>query len=134
MAYLGQGPAAIASFTPGQQIEDVILADYAELTQAKGNLGATPEFDLTAGQSITGTVDQNITSSTIVNPVAADDNTGFTLKLTNGGAFTIVWPTSFKWPDATAPTLTAAGTDTVVGYTVDGGTTWNVAIAMTNNS
>ena len=49
---------------------------------------------------------------------------GFTLKLVNGGAFAQTWPASVDWPAATAPTLTASGTDVLVFITCDGGTTW----------
>jgi hypothetical protein len=118
----------------GYQADNLILNDTGWLTQAKGNLGATPAFDLSAGQSITGTVDQAITSSTITNPIASDDYMDFAIKLTGGGDFAIVWPTSFKWSGGgTAPTLTASsGIDTIVGYTVDGGTTYQVT-ALTDH-
>jgi hypothetical protein len=107
----------------------VNLKDYGEITQAKGNLGATPAFDLSAGNSITGTVDQAITSSTITNPTASDEMSGFILTLTNGGAFSVVWPTSFDWGTIGAPTLTASGTDVICGYTVDGGTKYHTFVS-----
>ena len=34
------------------------------------------------------------------------------------------WPASVDWAAATAPTLTAAGVDVLVFYTIDGGTRW----------
>lgn len=114
-------------------VDRINLKDYGEITQAKGNLGATPAFDLEDGNSITGTVDQNITSSTMINPTASDENSGFTLLLTNGGAFTIVWPPSFKWAGGIAPTLTTSGNDTIVGYTVDGGTTYKTGLALADS-
>jgi hypothetical protein len=111
-----------------QTLSAINLKDYGEITQAKGNLGATPAFDLSAGNSITGTVDQAITSSTITNPTASDEMSGFVLTLTNGGAFAVVWPTSFDWGTIGAPTLTASGTDVICGYTVDGGTKYHVMV------
>jgi len=40
--------------------------------------------------------------------------------------YTVTWPTSVDWPNATAPTLTATASavDQFVFYTYDGGTTW----------
>ena len=104
------------------------LKDYGEITQAKGNLGATPAFDLSAGNSITGTVDQAITSSTMTGFTASDEMSGFVLTLTNGGAYAVVWPTSFDWGTVGAPTLTASGTDVVCGYSVDNGTKVHVMV------
>jgi len=34
------------------------------------------------------------------------------------------WPGTVDWAGATAPTLTASGVDTLVFYTIDGGTIW----------
>jgi len=45
------------------------------------------------------------------------------LHLTNGGAFTITWPGSVVWDGAVAPTLKSSGTDIIVLWTRDGGTT-----------
>ena len=45
------------------------------------------------------------------------------LHLTNGGAFTITWPAAMVWDGAVAPTLKSSGTDIVVLWTRDGGTT-----------
>jgi hypothetical protein len=61
---------------------------------------------------------------TFSNPTASDELCGFTLVLTNGGSQTVTWPASVDWPAATAPTLTASGTDVLVFITCDGGTTW----------
>jgi len=48
----------------------------------------------------------------------------FVLELTNAGAQTITWPTTVKWEDGTAPTLTTAGVDILTFFTRDSGTTW----------
>lgn len=46
------------------------------------------------------------------------------LYITNGGGTNVTWPASVLWPAGEAPDLTAAGTDLVVLYTANGGTTW----------
>jgi hypothetical protein len=49
---------------------------------------------------------------------------GFTLALTNGGGYVITW-TGVKWAGGiTSPTLTTSGTDIIVIYTYDGGSTY----------
>jgi hypothetical protein len=115
-------------------LNDVLLKDYGEVTDAKGNLGATPAFDLTAGNSKTGTVSEAITSSTFTNPTATDELCAFSLMLTNGGAFSVSWPTTVDWAGATAPTLTASGVDCLVFWTIDGGTIWNGSTVALNLS
>ena len=46
------------------------------------------------------------------------------MQLTNGGAYTITWPSSIKWSGGTAPKFTASGIDIVVLTTNDAGATW----------
>ena len=48
----------------------------------------------------------------------------FSLVLTNGGAYTVTWPSSVKWAGGTAPTLTSSGVDILTFITPNGGTTW----------
>ena len=54
-----------------------------------------------------------------------------TLVLTNGGAFTVTWPDSFKWADDVPPALTAEGVDVITFFTVDGGNTCYAVHVMT---
>ena len=98
------------------------IKDYGETLVAKGSLGATPAFDYSAGNVQSGTNSEAITSSTMTNWPASGTAGSMTLFLTNGGAFSIVWPTSVDWPGGTAPTLTAAGVDILVFESLDGGT------------
>jgi hypothetical protein len=50
---------------------------------------------------------------------------GFTLLVVNGGSGTITWPGTVRWAGGTgAPALTLSGTDILVFYTYDGGTTY----------
>jgi hypothetical protein len=95
------------------------------VVNAKGSLGATPTIDLDNGRTVSGTVNTTMTSNMVFsNPESTGTEDGFTLYLTNGGAFTTLWPTSVKWASATAPSLTASGVDILVFTTIDGGTTW----------
>ena len=83
----------------------------------------TTNIDCSLGNSFSKTVTGNFTQ-TFSNVPASGNACVIVIKLTNAGAFTITWPTSIKWANGTAPTFTASGTDTVVLYTISGGTTW----------
>jgi len=55
-------------------------------------------------------------------PVARDSS--FVIELANGGAYTVTFPASVKWPANTAPTLTSSGKDLLIFSTANTGTTW----------
>jgi hypothetical protein len=88
-----------------------------------GTVTSSGNLTLGGGNSVTATVTGAVTW-TFSNPTASDEMCGFSLKLVNGGSAAQTWPASVDWPSATAPTLTASGTDVLVFFTVDGGTTW----------
>jgi hypothetical protein len=102
---------------------DLEMKDTAETVVAKGNFGATPAFDVSAGNVQWGTVDQNVTSSTMTDWPADTKSGHLELEVINGGAFSIVWPTSVDWVGGTAPTLTTSGTDKLIFKSRDAGTT-----------
>ena len=107
-------------------LNDVLLKDYGEVTNALGDLGGgTDAIDLTAGNSVSATVSTGTQTFTFTNPTASDEGCGFTLVLTNGGSQTVNWPASVDWPAATAPALTASGVDILTFWTIDGGTIWH---------
>ena len=106
-----------------QTVSAINLKDYGEITNALGNATGATTIDLTLGNSVTATT-TGATTWTFSNPTASDELCSFSLKLVNGGAFAQTWPASVDWPAATAPTLTASGTDVLVFITCDGGTTW----------
>jgi hypothetical protein len=118
------------TFTGTQSFADNIasrplLQDYGEVNNAIGSTGGgTEDIDLTLGNSVSATVDTSANTFTFSNPSPTGNLCAFTLTLTNGGSQTVAWPASVDWPAATAPTLTAAGIDVLVFYTLDAGTTW----------
>jgi hypothetical protein len=58
-------------------------------------------------------------------PVSRDSS--FVIELTNGGAYTISFPSSVRWPANTAPTLTASGKDLLIFSTANTGSTWRAS-------
>jgi len=99
------------------------LQDYIEVTNEIGNATGAKTIDLALGNSVTATT-TGATTWTFTNAATAPALCGFSLKLVNGGSQTQTWPTTVDWPAATAPTLTAAGTDVLVFITCDAGVTW----------
>jgi hypothetical protein len=85
--------------------------------------GATPAADLSSAGSFELTLSGNATVS-FTNP-PSNGTCGFSFAVTqDAGAsgFTVTWPAGVKWPDGTAPDLTAdaAKTDVFVFTTSDG--------------
>ena len=58
-------------------------------------------------------------------PVARDSS--FVVELANGGAYTITFPASVRWPLNTAPTLTSSGKDLLIFSTANTGSTWRAS-------
>jgi len=103
----------------------MVKKDYGILTNAVGGGGGTLAIDLTAGNSITATVDTGTTTFTFSNPTGADELCIFSLVLTNGGSQTVNFPASVDWEGGSAPSLTSSGTDILIFATIDAGTIWH---------
>ena len=91
-------------------------------------------LDLSTGNVFEVSLSSSITNLTISNAPVSGTNYGFTLKLNIAGSYTITWPVGIKWAYGQAPTLTSTNgkVDTLVFYTVDGGTTYYGFIAGQN--
>jgi hypothetical protein len=57
----------------------------------------------------------------------------FALRLQNGGIATQTWMSGIKWPNGTAPSLTASGIDLLVFISDDNGVTWRGLVSMFNS-
>lgn len=84
---------------------------------------ATGVMDYSAGSYFTKTISAPL-SFTVSNLPATNICCSIMLEITNGGTQTITWMPNITWASATAPTLTAAGTDVIGFYTFNAGTTW----------
>lgn len=98
------------------------LAPLAEKFQALGNVTGSKAINLNNGLAISATI-TGATTFSFTN-VAQTGATVVVMQLTNGGAYTITWPTSIKWTGGKAPKFTASGIDIVVLTTNDAGATW----------
>jgi hypothetical protein len=85
----------------------VAFGQGASLTNANGDVGGTVTLDWDNGNNQSLTLTSSISSLTLSNPI---DGANYGLFITQGGAggYTITWPASVKWPNATPPVITGA--------------------------
>lgn len=123
----GQVPASTAEETGKVLRSDGMwnntsLDTISEKAQALGNTTGNKAIAVSKGAYITCTITGNTTFS--FTDVPQTGATVVVMQLTNGGAYTITWPSSIKWSGGTAPKFTASGIDIVVLTTNDAGATW----------
>jgi adenine deaminase len=106
----------------------LISANSSTQTQASPAISSNIlTLDLSAASVFSVNLNSNITTLTLNNLQASGNTTSFVLNLTaDGTARTFAWPAAFRWPSATAPTVTSAlnKTDVIVAFTYDNGTNW----------
>jgi hypothetical protein len=81
------------------------------------------DINLSTGNYFTRTI-SGTTTLTVSNIPTSGTTASFILDLTNGGSATVNWFANVRWAGGTAPTLTAAGRDSLGFYTYDGGSNW----------
>jgi hypothetical protein len=96
---------------------------YVEVANNYGAVSGAQNINVLNGSMVSMTLN-GATTYTFSGAPASGNAASFTLELTNGGAYTVTWPSGTKWSSGAAPTLTASGTDILTFYTRDGGTTW----------
>ena len=104
----GASTIAVNAFTAQQYFNDYQLTS-----------GASVAWDLDAAQVAYLTLGHN---ATMANPTNQQAGGVYILRITQGSAVkTVSWGTSYKWPGAAAPTMTAtAGAVDIVTFTSDG--------------
>jgi len=99
----------------------VTKATPSQLFQSLGTVNGAVTVNGTNGTHILATVNGS-TTWTFPTP-SATEAMALTLELTNGGAYTMTWPSGTRWSGGVAPTLTASGTDIIV-FTKAGTNAW----------
>lgn len=109
------------------------IKSYSDTAVVVGNTGASPNLNLSLGNSFTATLNQNATFTFSNVPTGV---CSFTLILSNDATSsrTITWPASVKWPNGSVPVRTTTGsrTDIYTFITVDGGTNWYGQLSIYN--
>ena len=99
------------------------ISNYTLTKVSLANVSATTTLDLASANYFSALVSGSSTFA-FANAPANTLAAGLILELTNGGNFTVTWPSYVKWPFGAAPTLTTGGTDLLVFITDDNGTNW----------
>lgn len=87
--------------------------------EGRVDLGAGSNIDLSTGSNFTKTSTTPLVLT--VSGIPAGAEACFTLKLTNGGAFSFTPPAGTTYPNGVVPTLTTSGTDRLAFIKDDGG-------------
>ena len=117
------------TYTGDVDITGELIADsYNETYAAVTSTSNATTVDCEAGNAFSHTLTEN-TTFTFSNPPTSGTAYSFSLEIiqdASASGFTVTWPASVDWPNATAPTLTATASakDVFVFYTRDGGTNW----------
>lgn len=101
---------------------------YQENVITTVSSGNATSVDCSLGTVFSHTLSENTTFS-FINAPDSDLGFAFSLKLIQdsaGSGYTVTWPTTVDWTNATAPTLTstADAVDWFVFSTTDNGTNW----------
>ncbi len=95
-----------------------------------GNSGSALVLNIDAVQVFTATVDQATTMSFSGAVLGGDFAFGVILRLTNGGAFTITWPSSIRWAGGNPPVFTTSGVDILAMMTFNEGGDWYTNVTL----
>jgi hypothetical protein len=118
------GSGKVATTATGADVTGEFKATSYNETYVSLTAAATVDVDCETGNYFALSTDQN-TTFTFSNPPATGTGFVFILEITQGGAYTLTWPSSVAWAGGTAPD--APGSSEVAVYafsTRDGGTTW----------
>ncbi len=120
-------------------LDESWTANCLQLTGGTMTGSIAESFQAVSGESVTldlkkaNNFSHSVSADTAFT-ILANAGTSFqlgTLVLTNGGAFTVTWPSSFKWADGAPPTLMESGIDVITFFTIDNGKTYYASQAMT---
>ena len=80
------------------------ISGYSLAKTSLANVSATTTLDMATANFFSTQVSGS-TSFVFANVPTSTVASGLILEITNGGGYTITWPSSVKWPSGTAPTI-----------------------------
>jgi len=119
--------SGVASYS-GSFTGSYILNTYRLSSASLGAISTSATISLSIANYFTATVTN--TTAWAFEGAEVGNVVGFVLELENGGSAAQTWPTTVRWPEGTAPTLTASGIDVLTFITDDGGSNWRGVASM----
>jgi hypothetical protein len=113
----------------------IALAGYTETTVTPTISSNILTIDLSLGTTFNVAFNSNITTLNVTNPGAAGLTSAAIIVFNyNGTAYTINYPSSFRFPSGIAPTLTYTNgkRDILTIFTTDAGTSYNAVMSAQN--
>lgn len=101
-----------------------IVNDCVRITGDNTVLVDGNTISVSNGTCFTKTISQDTTFTFDSTNIGSGKCACFSMILTNGGNYTVSWPSSVKWEDGKVPELTKNGIDVLVFLTPNGGTNW----------
>jgi len=122
--------AAPGNYYTKEQTDDMI-SSISYITEGKSEFAnGTLTLDLSSGNLFKYTITENTTIA--FSNVPTGKHAIYSLRLTNGGNFTVTFPAECKWPDGgTLPTFTTDGEDEVSIFYSDDAIRCNYALNFT---
>lgn len=119
----GERPQEVRLFAESSDVISPYKIRHLNVTSSSGTL----TLDISAAQSFSCTLSENITTVDVNGPMAANEYWEFAIRFVQDSTpRTVSWAAKYLFPGGTDPVIsTGSGDiDIIQGYTTDGGTTW----------
>jgi hypothetical protein len=126
---------AQAAFNRANTVNVAVVAGYTETTVTPTITSNILTIDLSLGTTFNVAFNANVNTLNVTNPGAAGFTSAAIIVFNyNGNAYTINYPSSFRFPSGIAPTLTYTNgkRDILTIFTTDAGTSYNAVMSAQN--
>ena len=118
-------PAKVKAYVDTSVGGSFTAATFTEKLQLLTTSAASLDVNFVNGNVVAFTLTRDITLSfTALAPSSVSQSRTVSFIITNGGAFSITWPSNITWLNGTAPTLKASGIDIVTLISPNEGINW----------
>ena len=121
-------PAKVKAYVDTSVGGSFTAATFTEKLQLLTTSEASLDVNFVNGNVVAFTLTRDITLLfTALAPPSVSQSRTVSFIITNGGAFSITWPSNITWLNGTAPTLKASGIDIVTLISPNEGINWYAA-------
>jgi len=114
-----------------QTVKGFKVQSYAEVLGTPSSSSGVLTINLDDANLFSTILTEDITTLTISNVPSGVANFVLIFTQDGTGSWGVTWPASFKWPSGNSHSVTAAAgsIDVIVGFSMDGGSTWLMSLA-----